>query len=96
MTIVLEQGATAGAVHHDEIGGIHECRDVAGRERLCAMRVARMLVQRATADLSARFDDAIAVGLERAPRRIVHVREQAIHHAATKECDRRARGRRRD
>ena len=87
VTVVLEQRAAAGAVHGDEVRRALERRDIPAGERRGAGVVAGVLVQRAAASLPLHLHDAIPVGLERAPRGVVDVGEEGVHHAAGEEGD---------
>jgi hypothetical protein len=100
MVVVPEQGAAARAVDDDEIGAVGERRHVPRPQSPGAGAVAGVFVGRAAASLTLRLHHAIAVRLERPPRRVVHVGEENIHDAAPKQhhgsslgaCVRRATG----
>ena len=87
VAVVLEQRAAAGAVDHDVVRPVRERAHVLPRQRLRRGAVAGVLVQRAAAGLARDLDHPIAVGLQRAPGRVVHVAEERVHDAAAEEGD---------
>ena len=89
VAVLLEQGAAPGTVHHDEVGAMTESPQVLPRKRFGTLAVARVLMQRPATGLPVYLHDTIAVGLEHAPGRIIHVAEDGVHDAAAKERYRR-------
>ena len=85
VAVLLEQGAAAGAVHHDEVGAMPEGPQVLPRERFGTLAVTRVLMQRPATALPVDLHDTIAVGFEHAPGRVIDVTEDGIHDAAAKE-----------
>jgi hypothetical protein len=88
MAGVAEQGTAPRAVHHDIVGLAREGGGIRGQHRARLVALARVIMQRAATALPRHLEDAIAVGFQGPPRRVVDMAEQSVHDATAEQGDR--------